>query len=72
MVFPNSPHFKLDHVFLPFARKFINFFRQCAYSALLNKMKKSVVKCVWFFKVSMLKQEAKKIITPKRYSTGMI
>lgn len=26
MLFPNLPHFKLEHVFLPFARKFIKFF----------------------------------------------
>lgn len=36
---PDSLHSKLQHVFLLFARKFIKFFRQCAYSALLNEMK---------------------------------
>ena len=35
----DSPHSKLKYVFLLFARKFIKFFRQCAYSVLLNEMK---------------------------------
>lgn len=62
MLFPNSPHFKLEHVFLPFARKFIKNFRQCAYSALLNEMKKCTeVNVIYFLKVSVLKQGEKKI-----------